>query len=118
MKDITAIKIISSLEKIYKEDKLPLKELQQFSMLKNEKKSFQVAIEGECEKEVGFSLCSDLKNISVSLVEHVKSDFPMSKTGAHSITFREYPHDDEWLMNTRERVNMRIKQELDGRVKA
>ena len=36
---ITQIKVISSLEKLYDSDKIPERELKNFSVLKNEKKS-------------------------------------------------------------------------------
>lgn len=79
MDKITKIKIISSLEKIYDSDKMPEKELKHFSLLKNEKKSFQVAIESTCDTDAIFSVVSDLKNIHTYAVQNVKSDFPMYK---------------------------------------
>ena len=30
----------------------------------------------------------------------------------HNITFRNYPHDEDWLLRTRESVNMCIKESL------
>ena len=54
MTEVKDIKILSSLEKIYNEDKMPKSELKEFTMLKNEKKSFQLAIETEEECEIGF----------------------------------------------------------------
>ena len=36
----------------------------------------------------------------------------IEEKGKHNLTFREYPHSDEWLLNTREEVNMRIKAEI------
>ena len=47
MTNIKDIKILSSLEKIYDNDKMPTAEYKGFSMLKNEKKSFQLAIQQE-----------------------------------------------------------------------
>ena len=44
---IMKLKLISSLLKVYDNDGMPEKGLKSFSLLKNEKKSFQVAIEGE-----------------------------------------------------------------------
>ena len=75
------IKIISSLEKIYHGDKVPTNTLSYFSMLKNEKKSFQIAIESEHELEAEFILSSPFDNTKIYSVEHIKSDFPMNKTG-------------------------------------
>ncbi len=82
MCNISCVKILSSLEKIYDNDKIPQKEYNSFSMLKNEKKSFQVAIEAADESDVAFSINSDLKNIRTYSLEHIKSDFPMFKKGA------------------------------------
>ena len=75
------IKVISSLEKIYHSDKVPRNNLSNFSMLKNEKKSFQLAI--ECEKEFSAELIinSTFDKTTAYSVEHIKSDFPMNKTG-------------------------------------
>ena len=36
----------------------------------------------------------------------------IEEKGKHSITFREYPHDDNWLLGTREQVNECIKESL------
>ena len=47
MNNFVNIKVISSLEKIYHDDKVPENTLSYFSMLKNEKKSFQIAVESE-----------------------------------------------------------------------
>ncbi len=73
------ITILSSLEKIYHGDTLPPKNYEGFSMLKNEKKSFQIAI--ECENDfIGYlNINSKIKKYRVYTVEHIKSDLPMSK---------------------------------------
>ena len=54
MTHIKNIKILSSLEKIYDSDSMPAAEYKVFSMLKNEKKSFQLAIEASeaCEVDL------------------------------------------------------------------
>lgn len=82
MSNIIKIKPISSLEKIYDSDKIPETELNSFSMLRNEKKSFQVAVECVCDTETEISVDSNFKNVSVYSVEDVRSDFPMWKKGA------------------------------------
>ncbi len=79
---INQIKIISSLEKVYDSDTMPQKALEHFSILKNEKKSFQLAVEADEDDEIEFSVSSDLKNITAYEVKHLKSDFPMSTKGA------------------------------------
>ncbi len=73
------MKIISSLEKLYHGDKTPEKALSYFSMLKNEKKSFQIVIESEKAFNGNLIINSNIKNIKKYSVEHIKSDFPMSK---------------------------------------
>lgn len=75
-------KLISSLEKIYPEDVIPEKGIKCFSMLKNEKKSFQAAIESDDECEINLAVEGDLKNIVLYTVEDVKSDLPMSEDKA------------------------------------
>lgn len=82
MSNISDIKILSSLEKIYDSDSMPEKTLSYFSMLKNEKKSFQVAVESSATHKCIFAVDSDIKSINIYSVEHVKSDFPMFKKNA------------------------------------
>lgn len=82
MSFLTDIRIISSLEKVYDEDAMPQKELKSLSLLKNEKKSFQVVIEVSEDCECSFSVESTIKNIRVYAVNHIKSDLPMFKKGA------------------------------------
>lgn len=79
MNKTISIKLLSPLEKIYHNDKLPDCDYKGFSMLKNEKKSFQVAV--ECSEEfIGeISVSSKIDNIKLYSVEHIKSDFPMAK---------------------------------------
>lgn len=82
------LKILSSLEKIYHSDNLPSKEIQSFSMLKNERKSIQLAIESEkdfdCEIEVNSPL-----EYNLYLVEHIKSDLAMSNNSDNYYRFSE-----------------------------
>ncbi len=82
MSSINNVKILSSLEKIYDSDKMPEADYRGFSMLKNEKKSFQLAIETDedCEAELMYE--STLKEMRIYTVEHIRSDFPMFKKGA------------------------------------
>lgn len=82
MKKELNLKIISSLEKLYDNDKMPQNELKGFSLLKDEKKSFQVAIESSGKGKVTFSVESTLKNLKAYIVKHIKSDLPMTKKGA------------------------------------
>lgn len=82
MEKAMKVKIVSSLEKIYCGDKMPQEELKGISLLKDEKKSFQIAIESSEEEKVTFSVKSTLKNLKTYLVKHIKSDLPMTKKGA------------------------------------
>ncbi len=70
--------ILSSLEKLYHDDVIPKKEITSFSMLKNEKKSFQIAVETDEEFEGKIDIDTQF-NFSMYSVEYIKSDFPMSK---------------------------------------
>ena len=82
MNSIKEIKILSSLEKIYDCDKIPDVEYKGFSMLKNEKKSFQLAVETTEDTTFDLVVDSSIKSLSVYTVEHIKSDFPMFKKNA------------------------------------
>ena len=82
MESIKNIRMLSALEKIYDSDKLTMTDYKGFSMLKNEKKSFQLAIEASEDCEVDLVCDSPLKNIRIYTVEHIKSDLPMAKKGA------------------------------------
>ena len=62
MTNIKDIKILSSLEKIYDNDKMPTAEYKGFSMLKNEKKSFQLAIETAEDCEINLVYESTVKD--------------------------------------------------------
>ncbi len=72
------VKILSSLEKLYHGDKVPAGEYKGFSMLNNERKSFQIAVDCENELNANINICSPIK-AEIFSVEHIKSDFPMSK---------------------------------------
>ena len=79
MNNLVTIKVISSLEKLYHEDKVPANTLSSFSMLKNEKKSFQVVVESKNEFNGKLEINSNIKDIRKYSVQHIKSDFPMFK---------------------------------------
>lgn len=82
MGTIKNIRVMSSLKKLYDTDKLPDCDYNGFSMLKNEKKSFQLAIEADEAYEFDLAYESTVKNINIYTVEHIRSDFPMWKKGA------------------------------------
>ncbi len=80
MNNIISISTISSLEKIFHEDSIPSNIINEFSMLKNEKHSFQIAI--ECRNDFTGKIIFKtalVNNINLYSVEHIKSDFPMSE---------------------------------------
>ncbi len=79
MNNCVTIKAISSLEKIYHEDKVPENTLSRFSMLNNEKKSFQISVESEKDFKGVLEIKSNIKDICKYTVKHIKSDFPMFK---------------------------------------
>ena len=35
--------------------------------------------------------------------------------GIDPITFSEYPHSDEYILNTREKINLKIKELVSGK---
>lgn len=82
MNNSVTVKIISSLEKVYHSDKIPQNVLTQFSMLKNEKKSFQIAVESDMSFDGQLVIESDFQEVHTYFVEHIKSDFPMCKSGS------------------------------------
>lgn len=73
--------LLSSLEKLYNGDSVTDCDYSSFSILKNEKKSFQLAVETNEDFEGTVSVSSDLDNIRIYSVEMIKSDFPMVKNG-------------------------------------
>ncbi len=81
MNNSVNLKIISSLEKIYHNDRVSQDGLSAFSMLKNEKKSFQIAVESQSSFDGKLIIESDFQSINVYSVEYVKSDLPMYKSG-------------------------------------
>ena len=36
----------------------------------------------------------------------------IEENGKYSITFSNYPHSDDWLLNSRENINQKIKENL------
>lgn len=79
---IKEIKCLSSLEKLYDCDKMPEDNSEGFTMLRNEKKSFQLAVEASEDTNAELVVTAKLKNINIYTVEHVKSGLPMQKKGA------------------------------------
>lgn len=77
MADIIKIKAMSSLEKLYDEDTIPQRDYSALSMLKDEKKSFQVAVEADGECELTVAVNSDLKGVRLYQVKDIKSNLPM-----------------------------------------
>ena len=83
-----SLSFISSLEKIYHNDSLPQEELSYFSMLRNERKSFQIVIQTN-KDFVGDIRIKSPFNYTLYSVEHIKSDFPMFKNADDYYRFSE-----------------------------
>ena len=79
MSEKITLKVLSSLEKIYHNDKLPENDYPGFSMLKNEAKSFQIAVDSESDFTGNITIESSFDSVAVYSVEYIKSDFPMAK---------------------------------------
>lgn len=73
--------VMSSLEKLYAEDAVPDTQYKAFSMLIDEKKSFQLAV--ECEEAFCGEIAveSNFNKIKVYSVESIKSDKPANTKG-------------------------------------
>lgn len=78
MNNSVRIHILSSLEKLYHNDKIPNDNFSNFSMLRNEKKSFQLVVESDDNFNGEITIESSLE-YSICSVEYIKSDFPMAK---------------------------------------
>ncbi len=118
---ITEIKIISSLEKIYDSDSIPESSISYLSMLKNEKKSFQIALEASEESETALKVESDLCGLKIYSVEYVKSDLPMHKDNVDDYyRFSESGYYPDLLLPAGETVKLRkgvnvFWVEIDGK---
>ena len=78
MNNSVKLHILSSLEKLYHNDKIPNDNFSNFSMLRNEKKSFQLVVESDDTFNGEITIESSLE-YSICSVEYIKSDFPMAK---------------------------------------
>lgn len=98
------LKILSSLEKIYHNDKLPNEDYTGLSMLKNERRSFQIAV--TCKEDfTGYlSISSSIKNIRIYSVEYIKSDFPMSKDADDYYRFSEDGYYPDLLLPVNDKI--------------
>ena len=91
-------------------------------MLKNEKKSFQLAIEADadCETEIIFN--EALKGLKLYTVEHIKSDLPMFRKGADSYyRFSESGYFPDLLMPCENKLKLKkgvsvLWIEIDGKL--
>ena len=105
---ISEMKIISSLEKIYDSDSMPESSVGYLSMLKNEKKSFQIAVESSEEADAALEIRSDLDGLKVYSVEHIKSNLPMHKNNVDDYyRFSESGYYPDLLLPTGESVKLR-----------
>ena len=100
------LKLLSSLEKIYHNDTLPESNYSGFSMLKNEVKSFQIAVESEASFKGAITIESDFKNVSIYSVEHIKSDFPMAKGADDYYRFNNDGYYPDLLLSVSEDIQI------------
>lgn len=100
------VKTISSLEKLYHSDKACKSSIKNFSMLNNEKKSFQIIVESENEFEGKIILNSPLK-CSLYSVEYIKSDFPMSKGADDYFRFSDDGYYPDLLLPLNEDISIK-----------
>lgn len=71
------LKLLSPLEKIYHNDTLPENNFTKFSMLINEKKSFQLAVISDEDFIGNISINSPFNKTNFYSVEYIKSDYPL-----------------------------------------
>ncbi len=107
MSNIIEMRALSSLVKIYDNDKIPEQSYSSLSLLKNEKKSFQVAIESDSECDVNFLVKSDLENIRTYSVENIKSDFPMYSKADNYYRFSDSGYYPDLLLPVDESVHLK-----------
>lgn len=106
MNNSVKIRIISSLEKLYHGDKVPEKALSYFSMLNNEKKSFQIVIESDRDLKGTLAIETDIKDIRKYSVEHIKSDFPMAKGADDYYRFSKDGYYPDLLLPVDDEINI------------
>ncbi|MDE6659777.1 MAG: hypothetical protein K2K01_06660, partial [Eubacterium sp.] len=73
--------LLSSLEKVMREEEIPTRVFNGFSMLNNERKSFQLYIESDCD-EISLEMKSDLNCITPYTVEYLPSEFAINEKTA------------------------------------
>ena len=106
MDRITDVKLISSLEKLYFNDNIPVIALKKLSMLKNEKKSFQIAIMTNEETIINFDIKTDIKSYKLYKVTDIKSDLPMAKNSDDYFRFSENGYYPDLLMPINKNVKL------------
>lgn len=106
MSNSVKIRIISSLEKLYHGDKVPEAALSHFSMLNNEKKSFQIVIESEQDFKGTLIIETDIKDIRRYSIEHIKSDFPMAKGADDYYRFSDDGYYPDLLLPVNDEINI------------
>lgn len=106
MKNNVKLHTLSSLEKLYHNDEISNGNYSSFSMLKNEKKSFQIVIESNIDFEGNLVLHTDLKH-SIYSVEYIKSDLPMVKTADDYYRFSDDNFYPDLLLPVGETINFK-----------
>ena len=80
--------VLSSLEKLYHNERIPNSNFSSFSMLRNEKKSFQIVVESDNTFDGELTIESSLE-YSIYSVEYIKSDFPMAENSDDYFRFSD-----------------------------
>ena len=101
------LRILSSLEKIYHNDKLPENDYSGFSMLKNEKKSFQIAVECDFQFNGEIVIDSLINSVKVYSVEYIKSDFPMSSGADDYFRFSDNGYYPDLLLLVSDKITFK-----------
>lgn len=79
--------LLSSLEKIMRGEEIPNSSFNGFSMLNNERKSFQIYIEADCD-EISLEIKSDLNCITPYTVEYLPSEYAINEKTADDYVIR------------------------------
>lgn len=101
------MKILSSLEKIYHNDILPEEDYKHFSMLINEKKSFQIAVESQEDFKGRIELDTNINDISLYSVEYIKSDLPMASGADDYYRFSDDGYYPDLLLPINDEINFK-----------
>lgn len=107
MNEKVTLTVLSSLKKIYHNDKLPENDYTGFSILKNEVKSFQIAVESAFQFNGEITIDSLFEYVKVYSVEYIKSDFPMSKGADDYFRFSDDGYYPDFLLPVSDKITFK-----------